>query len=91
MLHYLAPAIILLFCIASEKRKPAALELSVLLMVTAGVFILAIQGSPGHLAITKRALFFGIVSAVFLAVYNLYPGKLLERFSPPVIAGWGVL
>lgn len=91
VLHYLAPAIILLFCMAAEKRKPAALELSVLLMVTAGVFILAAQGSAGHLAITKRALFLGIASAVFLAVYNLYPGKLLERFSPQIIAGWGML
>ncbi|MBS7009116.1 MAG: EamA family transporter [Anaerostipes sp.] len=91
VLHYLAPAMILLFCMAAEKRKPAVLEICVLLMMTAGVFILATQGSPEHLAVTKRALLFGIASAVFLSVYNLQPKKLLDRFSPFVIVGWGML
>lgn len=90
VLHYLAPSMILLFCLAVEKRKPSVLEIVVLLMIVAGVFILAAQGSVKHFGVSKKALLFGTASAVFLSVYNLKPEKLLVRFSPAVIAGWGM-
>lgn len=91
VLHYLAPAFILLFCLAAEKRKPGLVELSVLFMVVCGIFILATHGSLHHLTVTKKALFFGISSAVFLSVYNLQPKKLLNRFMLLEILGWGMM
>ena len=90
VLQYIAPALIMLFCLAVEKRRPKLLEVIVLVCVIAGVFLLATHGEPGSLAVTNRALFWGLLAAVALAVYNIQPEKLLDEFGSLETVGWGM-
>jgi drug/metabolite transporter (DMT)-like permease len=90
VLQYIAPAIIMLFCLAVEKRRPKRLEVIVLFCVIAGVFLLATHGDPGSLTMTGQALFWGLFSAVALAIYNIQPEKLLDEFGSLETVGWGM-
>ena len=90
VLQYISPALIMLFCLAVEKRKPKRLEVIVLVCVIAGVFLLATHGDPGSLAVTGRALFWGLAAAVALAVYTIQPEKLLNEFGSMETVGWGM-
>lgn len=90
VLQYIAPALIMLFCLAVEKRRPKGLEVIVLVCVIAGVYMLATHGDPGSLAVTGRALFWGLIAAAALAVYNIQPEKLLNEFGSLETVGWGM-
>ncbi len=90
-LHYVSPALVMLFCLCVEKRKPEKLEVIVLLAVCTGVFLIATHGDLDGLVITPLALFFGLASAVFLSMYNIQPKKLLQKFGLLETVGWGML
>ena len=91
VLQYLAPVLIMLFCLGKEKRMPRLLEVTVLASVIIGVFMLATHGNIKSLAITEQALAWGLISAVTCAVYNIQPKKLLEEFGTLETVGWGML
>lgn len=91
VLQYLGPVLIMLFCLIRDRRLPKMLEIAVLAAVIAGVFLLATHGSPGNLAITEQALFWGLISAVTCVVYNIQPEKLLKEFGTLETVGWGML
>lgn len=91
VLQYLGPVLIMIFCLVRDRRLPRVLELAVLASVIIGVFLLATHGQPGNLAVTEQALFWGLVSAVTCAVYNIQPEKLLKEFGTLETVGWGML
>lgn len=91
VLQYLGPVLIMIFCLVRDRRLPRLLELAVLASVIIGVFLLATHGQPGNLAVTEQALFWGLMSAVTCAVYNIQPEKLLKEFGTLETVGWGML
>lgn len=42
------------------------------------------------LSISGLALFFGIASAVSLAIYTLQPVRLLSKYKFSLVIGWGM-
>lgn len=90
VLQYIAPAMIMLFCLFVEKRKPKLIEVVVLVCVIVGVFLLATHGNIHSLAITKKALIWGLVAAISLAIYNVQPERLLSEFGALETVGWGM-
>ena len=91
VLQYLGPVLIMIFCLLRDRRLPRVLELAVLASLIIGVFLLATHGQPGNLAVTEQALFWGLMSAVTCAVYNIQPEKLLKEFGTLETVGWGML
>lgn len=91
VLHYIAPALVMLFFLVTEKRRPKKLEVIVLFLVSTGVFLITTHGDIHSLEIAQKALFWGIASAIFLAVYNIQPKKLLGNFGLLATVGWGML
>ena len=55
-----------------------------------GVFVLATHGDLSSLALPPEALFWGIVAAVTLVVYNLQPIRIIAKFSTLTVMGWGM-
>jgi drug/metabolite transporter (DMT)-like permease len=90
VLQYTAPILIMLFCLIVEKRIPGVVEVLVLIVVVYGVFLLATHGDVHQLAITNRALFWGMTAAVTSAVYNVQPKKLLQEYGTIQTVGWGM-
>ena len=65
--------------------------MAVILLATLGTLLLVTHGNFGELAIAKKALYFGLASAVALAVYTLQPLRLLQEFKSSVVIGWSML
>lgn len=91
VLQYMSPAIIMIFAVVIEKRRPRPVELGVLIAVIVGVFLLATHGNVHTLAISEKALFWGIISAFTAVVYNVQPRKLLQEFGSMETVGWAML
>ncbi|MBQ2679573.1 MAG: EamA family transporter [Firmicutes bacterium] len=91
VLQYLGPALIMLYVCITEKRRPLKYEITALICSIAGVFIIATHGNFRSFAIPKEALFWGILSAISLLIYTVFPEKLIRRHSTPVVVGWGML
>ena len=60
VLQYLGPVLIMLILCLHRKKLPEKREVLALVLAIAGVFLLATHGSPGSLALSGKALFWGL-------------------------------
>lgn len=90
VIQYIAPALIMLMVCMQEKRVPKTTEIAALLLAILGIFLIATHGNIHQLAISKEALFMGLLSALTVMLYNLQPRRLLARYSSPYILAWGM-
>ena len=56
-----------------------------------GVFFLATHAQISAVAISPEALFWCLVSAVCVCVYNLAPARLNAKYSVTLTLGWGMV
>ena len=91
VLQYLGPALILVWICLRGKRRPTAVECVALALALTGALLLATHGSLHALALSPQGLFWGLLSALFLAVYTLAPIRLLTVYDSVEIVGWGML
>ena len=90
VLQYTGPAMILVYLCVKAKRWPKAYEIAALIFSCGGVFVLDTHGDISSLALPPEALFWGIVAAVTLVVYNLQPIRIIAKFSTLTVMGWGM-
>lgn len=91
VLQYAGPIIIAIYLAFKHKRLPSLLELFAIILAIIGTFLLVTNGNINTLAISNTALFFGLASAVSLAIYTLMPITLLSKHKSSVVIGWSVL
>lgn len=91
VLQYSAPPLILLYICIKEKRKPENLELLSLALASFGVLILSTHLQVQSFVISPKALFWGLVSAVMMAVNTVQPVALLKKYGAFLPLGWGML
>lgn len=91
VLQYLGPALIMVYLCIRTRRRPRPIEITVLVLDLVGIFLIATHGSLHSMALTGQALFWGLLSAVFVAVYTLSPVRLLGRYDSFDVVGWGML
>ena len=91
ILQYLFPALIVFYTALRTQKLPHRKEVTAIIFALVGTFLLVTHGNPGTLTITREALAWGLISAVFMAFYTVYPGSLQLRWGSPVVVGWGML
>ncbi len=91
VLQYLGPVLILVYLSLRNKTLPRPGELLAIALAVLGTYLLATHGKSGSMALSGKALFWGLLSAVALAVYTVQPGRLLEKYGSPLVAAWGML
>ncbi|MFD2903461.1 DMT family transporter [Sphingobacterium anhuiense] len=91
VLQYAGPIIIAIYLAFKHKRLPSLLELFAIILAIIGTFLLVTNGNINTLAISNTALFFGLASAVALAIYTLMPMTLLSKHKSSVVIGWFLL
>jgi len=91
VLQYTGPVMILAYMSLKKRTMPRRTELLAIALAMTGTFLLATHGRPGDMALSPEALFWGLLSAVSLAVYTVQPGRLLETYGSPVVTAWGML
>ena len=91
VIQYTAPVLILAIICLKERRAPRSLEILALLCAMLGVFFLATHAQISALVISPEALFWCLVSAVCVCVYNLAPARLNAKYSVALTLGWGMV
>ncbi len=90
VLQFAGPIFIALYLALRERKFPSATEGIAILLAVAGTFLLVTHGRFGALSITKTGFFFGIASAVTLAIYTLQPQELLKKYDSTLVIGWAM-
>lgn len=91
VIQYIGPVFVVGFYAIKNRRWPLMLEYAALILALAGTFLLVTHGSFQVLVISEKALFWGILSAIALAVYTIQPVQMLRKYSAPTVTGWAML
>jgi drug/metabolite transporter (DMT)-like permease len=91
VLQYLGPLIVVAFFAVKNRRWPIPVEYIALGLALTGTFLLVTHGSFDSLVISSEAFVWGLLSAISLAFYTIYPAGLLRKFSPATVTGWAML
>ena len=90
LLQYLAPGIVVVYVAAKSRALPPSSTVAALLLTVLGTALLVTGGSFTHLALGPLALAFGLLSALALAFYSLYPVALLRMYGALPVVAWGL-
>ena len=91
VIQYIGPVFVVGFYAIKNRRWPLIMEYAALFLALAGTFLLVTHGSFEVLVISEKALFWGILSAIALAIYTIQPVQLLRKYSAPTVTGWAML
>ena len=91
MLVYFNPVFILAAVCLMQKRLPSTRELLAIGCAFAGTFLVATHGGVTHLAISAQGLFWGLASALGIAVYTILPARFLSKYPTQPLMGVGML
>lgn len=91
VLQYVGPVIIAVYLAFKYKMLPKPIEFVAIALAILGTFLLVTHGDINSLSISGTAMFFGIASAVALAIYTLQPVQLLVKYKSSLVIGWGML
>lgn len=90
ILEYLMPILIIFWYCLSEKRRPRMRELFCAFFAIAGTALIATGGNFKSLAISEKALFWGLLSALACAIYTVEPVRIIKKYGAPLVVGWGM-
>ncbi|OUN39039.1 hypothetical protein B5G26_15735 [Anaerotignum lactatifermentans] len=91
VLQYLAPVMIVIYVSIRYHKMPSFFEFAAVLCALLGTFLLATHGNVKSLSISLLALFWGLLSAVALAFYTVFPKNLLQKYDTILLIAWGML
>ena len=91
VLQYAGPVLIAIYLAFKNKKNPRFIDFIAISFAVFGTFLLVTHGKLDSLNISTTALFFGLGSAVALAIYTLQPIPLLQKYNSATIIGWGML
>lgn len=91
ILQYLAPSMIAVYGTVRARVLPTAVQTLAIILAMAGTFLLVTKGDMNTLALSPKAVSWGIFSAGTLAFYTVYPSYHLIRWPSPVLLGWAMI
>ncbi len=91
VLQSLASTVVLLYVCIRKPRLPKLFEVCAVFAAVLGVFILSTHGNIHNMLLTKQALFFGLLSAVAAALYNLLAADISRKYSIYMVVGYAML
>ncbi|WP_197018653.1 DMT family transporter [Selenomonas sp. ND2010] len=91
VLQYLMPVFIVGYTALRVWRFPRYQEILCVGMAVGGTFLLVTHGSLDTLSISPQALFWGLAAAVAAAFYTMQPKRLIRKWRPTLVVGWGML
>ena len=90
VLQYIGPVIIVVYVSLRTLKMPGPREIIAIVLAVLGTFFLATHGNAANMVLSEKALFWGLASAVALAVYTVQPGRLLASYGSLPVTGWGM-
>lgn len=90
-LQYISPAIMILYMTVKFRRWPTKTQFLCTILAVCGVFFIATHGDIHNLVLSPAALFWGIVSAIALVIYTVYPVKTIKEHGLENVLGWSMI
>lgn len=91
LLQYLAPFLIAVYLAFQLRKVPSVREFVAIALALIGTFLLVTNGKLDTLSVPGDAAAWGLLSALALAFYTLYPVRLLKKWGSEVVVGWGMI
>lgn len=91
ILQFSAPAVVVAYYLISGRKTAAGRDILVIILAIAGTFLIATHGNIRTIVISPAALTWGLVSAAALAFYSIQPVRILHKYKPNAVVGWGML
>lgn len=91
VIQYLQPVIIVIWLAVAQRQWPRRIDCISIFIALVGTFLLVTGGHLGTLALSPRAIFWGLWCAVAAALYTLLPRTLLEKFDALAVCGLAML
>lgn len=91
VLQYLAPSMIIIYLLLRYGKRPTRGELISVILALAGTICLMGNDSFSIESFRSDVLFWGLLSAVGVAVYSVSPVRLLATYGTVPMVGWGML
>ncbi len=91
LLQYVGPSMITLWVALRVRTWPRRRQLAAISLTLVGTWLLVSSGHWSNLAVPTEAIGFGLLSALALAFYTLYPNRLLALWGTLRVVGWGML
>jgi drug/metabolite transporter (DMT)-like permease len=91
ILQFSAPATVAAYYLITGYKAPKAREVLVIILAATGTFLVATHGNIHTIVISPEALAWGLASAIALAYYTIQPIRILHKYKPNIVVGWGML
>ncbi len=91
VLQYTAPIMIVVYLAVRNRKLPTLVETIAVIGCLIGTILLATHGDMNNLSLSPEALFWGLLSAVALAFYTVYPTRLLAKYDTMMLIGWSMM
>lgn len=91
VLEYLMPILILGWYSLKQRRPLTRKEIFCAVFAMTGTFLIATQGDLTRLAISPKALIWGLIAAASCAFYTVEPKRIIQKWGTILVVGWGML
>jgi len=91
IMQELAPAVIMVIMCIRQRRAPGLRELSCVVLAVAGIVLITTRGDFGSLSVSGYAVITGLISALCVVIYNMYPRRLLLHYPVPLMQAWAFM
>lgn len=91
VIQYLAPIFIIFYLLIFHRRIPTRKEIISVILAILGASLIALKGTFDFSAIDGHILFWGLLSAIAVAIYSLQPVELLAKYGTGIVVGWGMI
>lgn len=91
ILQFTAPFFIFIYESIKNKNIPSVSTVLLLFMTILGVVFIATKGNFSNLSVSLEALLLGLVSAIMIAFYSIFPKRLLKKYGSITVVGWGMI
>ncbi len=91
VLQYLAPSMIIIYLLVRYGKRPSTGEIISVILALAGTICLMWNNGFSFESFRSDVLFWGLLSAVGVAVYSVSPVRLLATYGTIPIVGFGML
>lgn len=91
VLQYLGPSFIIIYVSLRYVKWPRWIEMLSVILATLGIVCIALQGQWDASQMQSTIVFWGLISAVAVAIYSYQPNRILRTYGTMPIVGFAMV
>lgn len=91
LLQFTSPVFVLIVRSVMKKKFPSVLQIVCVFSALVGLFFLTTHGKAGNLAVSPKAIIWGLISAGGLTLTTIYPQKLIKEYGALTVQSYGMI